>query len=96
MYPGEVDGFTLFSGGEAEAGQGTVQGPAFTAGSGGEIHAWLWKRDETEPRTSRQHRFSPAFPLGLLFVGRLTRCKTISTHEFNLQQDPRAGAEGGT
>lgn len=30
---------------------------------------------------------SPVF----YFVGRLTWCKTKGTHEFNLQQDPRAG-----
>lgn len=50
MYPGEVDGFTLFSGGEG-AGQGTAWGRAFSAGSDAEIPAWLWKRDGTEPGT---------------------------------------------
>ena len=58
MYPGEVDGFTLFAGGEAEAGQGMVRGRAFNASSGGEIPAWLWKRDGTKPGTSRQHQGS--------------------------------------
>lgn len=44
MSPGEVDGFTWFSGGEARVGRGRALN--------GVIPAWLWKRDGTEPGTS--------------------------------------------
>jgi len=61
MYPGEVDGFTWFPGGEAEAGQ---RGDERFTPAMGEIPTRLWQRDGTKLGTSQQHRgsFSLVFP----------------------------------
>lgn len=44
------------------------------------------------PASSISAVFTSTSPV-FYFVGRLTWCKTKGTHEFNLQQDPRAGGE---
>lgn len=70
MYPGEADGFTLFSGREAEADHSTVWGQTFNAGSGGEICAGLWKRDGTKPGTAgNMGAVLTGIPLGLFILG---------------------------